>query len=96
MKGHYLVLLLPDGREAVRREYVQLEHEDETIDEAVERWLRQHPRMAGRRRNREKTARAILSTVISRGIARPTSWYEQRARETGKSFPVPVGRTVRR
>lgn len=96
MKGHYLVLVLPDGKHAIRREYVELDSEDETIAEATERWVQAHPSMAGRQRNRERTANALRESIVSRSIARPTSWHREQAEKAGLPWPVPVRRITKR
>ena len=76
-KGHYLLVVLPDGKSAVRREYLQLEREDETLDEATERWILQHPSMVNRQRNRDKTANNLRAQILEVRFCRPSSWYRE-------------------
>lgn len=96
MKGHYLMLVLPDGKNAIRREYVQLEREDETVAEATERWVLEHPDMVDRKRNRDKTADRIRAEVLERRLCRPTSWHRRQCEKDGVAFPRPVSKGRRR
>lgn len=98
MKGHYLMLVLPEGKHAIRREYVPLESEDETVAEATERWVAGHPNMVKRKRNRERVADALRAEILERRLCRPTSYWKRKAEEAGLPFPAPVngGRKNRR
>ncbi len=96
MKGHYLMVVLPVGKFEVRREYLPLEREDETVEEALERWILQHPDMVARQRNREKTARRLRGTPISTKLCRPSSWHRQQCERDGVAYPRPVGKRGRR
>ena len=92
MKGHYLMLVLPDGKNAIRREYIPLVREDEDIEEATSRWVLQHPTMVNRQRNRDRQERKLRADVIDRKLCRPTSWHRERCEEDGVPFPRPVGK----
>lgn len=91
LKGHYLMLVLPDGKHAVRREYVPLEREDETVAEATERWITAHPTMVKRQRNRERTANALRAGILERRLCRPTSWWTAKIEREG----LPFGKNAR-
>lgn len=88
MKGHYLQLTLPEGKENVRREYVELAHEDETVDEAIERWVTRQ--LGARQRNRAKAATRLKVSILHARITRPTSYLRERAEAQGLPFPTPV------
>lgn len=89
MKGHYLLLVLKDGKASVRREYVELLEVDETVEQATERWVEQ--KLLGRQRNRAKAGAALLNLVIMRRICRPSSWHR-----TQEAAPVAATTTRRR
>lgn len=82
-KGHYLVLVLEDGKSSVRREHVPLLSVDEEAWAAMGRWI--ESKLEGRKRNREVAANRLRATVLSYRIARPTSFYREEieARERG-------------
>jgi len=94
--SHYLLIVLPDGKHAVRREYLPLLSPEETIPEAVSRWIENHPDMVKRQRNRDKVAERIRSKVLELRLCHPTSWHEQQAEEAGLPFPVPPHKAIRR
>lgn len=93
MKGHYLLVVLPDGAHAIRREYLELEREDETLEEATDRWILGHPDMVDRQRNRAKVAEAIRNSIISLRLCRPTSWLRAQAEKAGLPWPTPPAKT---
>lgn len=93
MKGHYLMLLLPEGKNDVRRFYMQLAHEDETLDEAVERYVSDS--VAGRKRNIAMARERVRRNILDAKLCRPTSWHRARCAEDGVPFPRPVGRKRR-
>ena len=91
--GHYLLVVLPEGKEDVRREYLPLLHEDETMEEATDRWV--ELKLGNRQRNRAKVGSQLLNSIIGRRICRPTSWH--RANKTlAFAEPVPGGKKSRR
>lgn len=86
---HYLLVVLPDGKSAVRREYFELLSPDETITEAVGRWIECHPDMIDRVRNRDRTAERIRSEVLELRLCHPSSWYREQAGKEGRTYPSP-------
>lgn len=96
MKGHYLEITLSVGKAEVERAYIELQREDETVQEVVERWILGHPKMVDRIRNRAKVAAQLRERILYARIARPTSYYRQQAEREGQPFPTPVGSKVRR
>jgi hypothetical protein len=91
---HYLVLTFPVGKEHVRREHFALAHEDETLDEAIERWV--VVRLGKRQRNRAKAATKLKVSILHARIARPSSYWVEQAEKNGTAYPAPVGRKSRR
>ena len=85
MGRHYLVLTLPDGKDAVRREHLELLHPDETLDEAIERWVTRE--LGSRQRRRAEVSTKLRVSILGARIARPTSHYrdEINARESGET-----------
>lgn len=80
-KGHYL-MIVRESKTDVKREYITLEHEFETADEALDRYVRMS--LAGRQRNR-----AVAEDRIRRGISyvrvcHPSSWIREQ-REASES-----------
>lgn len=96
MKGHYLLLVLPDGKHSIRREYVPLVREDETVAEATERWIENHPDMIDRQRNRARVADRLRGEIIEARLCRPSSWHRAQAEAAGLPWPAPPGKTTRR
>lgn len=87
--GHYLMLLL-EVKDGLKRVYFALASEQETLEEATDRWVQS--RLAGRKRNRAKAENALYATILSAKFCRPTSWHRQQAEAAGLPFPVPPRR----
>lgn len=93
MKGHYLNLVLAEGKDSIKREYLPLLHEDESVEEATERWV--ELKLGNRQRNRAKVGTRFLNSILFRRISRPTSWY--RANKLAAfAEPTPGGKKRRR
>lgn len=73
MSKHYLVLTLPEKGDNVYREYVELSEPDESVEDALTRWVMK--KLDGRVRNRDKKERELRGSVIYAKLARPSSWY---------------------
>ncbi|MDH5225698.1 MAG: hypothetical protein OEW46_13115 [Actinomycetota bacterium] len=73
---HYLLLVLPDGKAAIRREYIELLSPEETIEEAEARWIEE--RLGNRQRNRAKVAGQLRESVLERRLCHPSSWIRER------------------
>jgi len=82
VKGHYLLVVVGEGKGSFEREYFELESEDETAEEALTRWILQHPDMRDRKRNRYRMERAIRESVEYVKLTHPTGWHAAR-REAG-------------
>lgn len=94
MSAHYLQLVLPEGSHSIKREYLELTHEDETIEQATERWV--ELKLGNRQRSRAKVGAQLLNSIISRRICHPSSWHRSKAESAGQSWPVaPRGRRRR-
>lgn len=93
MAKHYLLLVFPDGKQYVRREYLELSDPDETAESALDRWVESHPNMINRQRNRERTARALRESILYVQLCHPSSWYRERR---GAGLTEPVKRVRRR
>lgn len=74
-KGHYLQITLPEGKESVRRVYVPLVSETETIAEATDRWVEEQ--LGDRQRNRDKVGNQLRASIVDRRITRPSAWYRE-------------------
>jgi hypothetical protein len=72
---HYLEITLPDGPHHQRYEYLPV-NESTTVEEALIKWVDQHPTMIKRVRNRERQALKLRASILHARIARPTSWYD--------------------
>lgn len=91
-KGHYLMLVY-ERKDGTTREYVPLVSVEETAEEALGRWIEQHPDMQGRQRNVQKTRDRLRSEVSWMRLCHPSSWLrEQRESEPAK----PAKRSRRR
>jgi hypothetical protein len=94
--GHYLMITLPAPFETVERVYFPLLAPEETVEQALERYVAGHPDMKDRVRNRDKTERRIRGEIIAARTTHPTSWRRQQAEDAGLPWPVPTGRARRR
>lgn len=87
VKHHYLVLTLPEGKEHVRYEYFPLERIEETVTEAVDRWI--DVKLGSRQRNRAKVGDRLRASILTARLARPTAWYREQAEKDQRPFPSP-------
>lgn len=74
VRGHYLLIVLPNGKDHVRREYVPLERINETEAEVLDRYVRDHRDMRNRQRNRDKTEAKLRGEILYTRMCRPSSW----------------------
>jgi hypothetical protein len=83
MKGHYLLIVLPDGESKVERIYWPLASVEETADAALTRWV-EHELRDRKTRGKlyDAAEQAVRGRVLYVRITRPTSWYDA-ARERG-------------
>jgi len=93
MSRHYLLLVFAEGKENVRREYVELNEPDETAEAALERWVQSHPDMIDRQRNRDRTAAALRASPLYVHLCHPSSWHRERREQ---DTPSAVAGKVRR
>ncbi len=73
MKGHYLLLVISVGKTDFRREYLPLSSEDETVEEATDRWL--DMQVEGRKRNVQKARNYARESIQRRQLCRPSAWW---------------------
>ncbi len=91
MGKHYLCIVLAEGKENVRREYIELSEPEESPTSALERWARSHPDMMGgkRQRNIERTLARIMAQPLYTQVCHPSSWWREQQEAPGY---VPPGR----
>jgi hypothetical protein len=93
MKGHYLLIVQPDGESQVTRTYWPLASVEESADAALTRWV-EHELRDRKTRGKlyEAAERNLRGGVLYVKLTRPTSWYDD-ARERGELAP---GKRARR
>jgi hypothetical protein len=92
---HYLVIVLPLGKDEVRRVYWPLASMDETAEAALDRWIAQHPKLKSRKSRGklyDAAERSLRGSILYVRIARPSSWWREQAESEGLTYPAPVGR----
>ena len=100
MTGHYLMLQVSHGTsdDAFTRVYLPLLTEDETAEEATERYVEAVVKANTNSKSRKKTIQAVRSNAIASidmvRLCRPTSWHREKG--TGAFASPGTGTTSRK